>query len=336
MKKIKTFFKENFKDILWDITIIIIFILLVFVRLPYVIYKPGGIINVSDRITIKEDIKPNSGSYNLSYVTAVKANIPNLIASFFIKDWERIKIDDVTYSGTNYAETLQIEKYQLRNAIDNAIIIAYQKAGKNIEITGKKLMVISIEEQADTTLKLLDEIKEVDGISLNNGDELRAYLNTKNAGDTVKFKIIRNDTETEATAKLYQSEDKIVVGIYAFEDNKYTADPKIEVSTKESEAGASGGFMTCLAIYDSLIDEDLTHGKTIVGTGTIEADGSIGEIGGVKYKLLGAEKEHADIFFVPKDNYKEAKKIYDEYKLSFKLIKVEKIDDAIEYLNSII
>ena len=66
-------------------------------------------------------------------------------------------------------------------------------------------------------------------------------------------------------------------------------------------------MITNLAIYNYLTEEDITHGKTIVGTGTIDINGNVGEISGVKYKLQGAIKEKADIFLVPSgDNYNEA------------------------------
>ena len=48
-----------------------------------------------------------------------------------------------------------------------------------------------------------------------------------------------------------------------------------------------------LAIYKELIEEDITHGLKIVGTGTIDELGNVGEIDGVKYKILGAVKNKA-------------------------------------------
>lgn len=54
--------------------------------------------------------------------------------------------------------------------------------------------------------------------------------------------------------------------------------------------------MTTLEIYNSLTDDDLTKGYKIVGTGTIDMEGNVGMIGGVKYKLKGAIKKKADIF----------------------------------------
>ena len=63
-----------------------------------------------------------------------------------------------------------------------------------------------------------------------------------------------------------------------------------------------------------LSSDDITHGKKVVGTGTIDVYGNVGEIGGIKYKLMAASKKNADIVFVPEANYKEAKKIMDKEK----------------------
>ena len=107
------------------------------------------------------------------------------------------------------------------------------------------------------------------------------------------------------------------------------------MKTKASEAGSSGGLMLSLEIYDKLTSKDLSHGKKVMGTGTIDEDGNVGAIGGVKYKMLGAQKDGADIFFVPKENYDEAKKVYKKNNLSFALVMVETFDEAIHYLNNL-
>ena len=79
---------------------------------------------------------------------------------------------------------------------------------------------------------------------------------------------------------------------------RFFCDINIKVKTKSSESGASGGFMTALAIYNALTSDDITKGKIIAGTGTIDSEGNVGVIGGVKYKLSGAVKNHADIMLV--------------------------------------
>lgn len=90
--------------------------------------------------------------------------------------------------------------------------------------------------------------------------------------------------------------------------------------------------MLSLTIYDLITNKDIARNRVIAGTGTIDINGNVGEIGGVKYKIKGAVKDNADIFFVPKDNYNEAKKIVDKNKYRIKLVKVETLKDAVDYL----
>ena len=87
-----------------------------------------------------------------------------------------------------------------------------------------------------------------------------------------------------------------------------------------------------LSIYDNLVDDDLTRGDKIIGTGTIDVDGNIGEIGGVKYKLIGAVNNKAKIFLCPKDNYEEAITIARERKYDIIIKSVETFDEAVSYL----
>ena len=89
-----------------------------------------------------------------------------------------------------------------------------------------------------------------------------------------------------------------------------------------------------LLIYNKLVSYDITGGKRVVGTGTIDLKGNVGEIGGVKHKLMAASNRKADIVFVPKDNYKEAKKIKDDKGYNFKLVGVSTFDEAVEYLEN--
>ena len=94
--------------------------------------------------------------------------------------------------------------------------------------------------------------------------------------------------------------------------------------------------MMTLALYQAISGEDLTHGLKIVGTGTIDENGTVGSIGGVEYKLQGAVKDKADLFFVPAgENYEEAKKVKKEHNYDIKLVKVSSIDQAITYLENL-
>ncbi|MCI8575863.1 MAG: hypothetical protein HFI09_05270, partial [Bacilli bacterium] len=102
--------------------------------------------------------------------------------------------------------------------------------------------------------------------------------------------------------------------------------------SKSSESGPCGGLMNALAIYNALVEEDITKGKKIIGTGTIDRDGTVGDIGGVKYKLLGAAKKKADIFLVPEKNYDEAIQVKNENHLDIRVISVRTLEEALAAL----
>lgn len=96
--------------------------------------------------------------------------------------------------------------------------------------------------------------------------------------------------------------------------------------------GPSGGLLQTLSIYASLLNINFENVK-ISGTGTINSDGTIGRIGGIKQKILTADYLGVDLFFIPSDHLNDISGLsYD-----FDIIPVETIDDALirllEYAN---
>ena len=61
-------------------------------------------------------------------------------------------------------------------------------------------------------------------------------------------------------------------------------------------------------------------------------NGNVGEIGGIKYKIMGAVKNNMDVVLVPSANYKEALQVKKEKKYKIKIVEVKTFNDAIEYL----
>ena len=88
--------------------------------------------------------------------------------------------------------------------------------------------------------------------------------------------------------------------------------------------------MISLIIYDKLNKIDLSKGRIIAGTGTIDSNGNIGEISGIKFKILGALK--SDVFFLPYGNFEEADKFIKERKINVNLVPVKTLEDAVNYL----
>ncbi|MFD9796904.1 PDZ domain-containing protein [Streptomyces sp. NPDC059070] len=75
--------------------------------------------------------------------------------------------------------------------------------------------------------------------------------------------------------------------------------------------GPSAGLLFSLGIVDKLDGDgsggELTGGRVIAGTGTIDADGTVGAVGGVSLKTRAARRDGATVFLVPKDECSDAR-----------------------------
>ena len=323
----KTFIKENIKFLL---ILIVAFFVLTF-ELPYYIDTPGGLIDVSERLEVEDGYGIN-GSLNLAYISEFRATIPTLIVAYFNGDWEIIKKDDVVADNETIEENNYRNKILLEEANQNAIIVAFDKAGLDYEVTNRKVNIIYIYEEADTDLKIGDIITEINGVEINNKEEA---LNIIKESDELSIKVINDGIEYNRYANKVDIGGEDLIGIMVSETKDVTPSKEVSINFKESESGPSGGFMMSLSIYDYLTSEDLTKGLKIVGTGTIDEFGNVGVIGGIEHKIKAAVKEDADIFFSPSANYAEALEVVTEENLDITLVEVSHIDDAIEYLNNL-
>lgn len=321
--KLYNYLKENIK---FFITLIVLFIICTF-ELPYYINTPGGLLDVKDRVYIS-DSYGISGSLNLAYVTEIKATIPTLIISYFNDNWDVLKKEDVIASNETKKENEYRSKILLSESQNNAVIVGFNLAGENIEITNRKLYVTYIDENSITDLKIGDQIVSINNTKINSKEDALNEIKNSN-----KFNIEVINDGVKYIRSATKQEDKIGILISEIKDVKTERD--VEFKFKNSESGPSGGFMMALSIYDYLTEEDLTNNLKIVGTGTIDEEGNVGEIGGVKYKIKAAAKNDTDIFFVPKENYEEAMEVKNTNNLDIKLISISNITDAINYLENL-
>ena len=332
MKKIKQFIQENYMFLLFDLVLIVVLTH----PLPYYIYNGGGILSVNDKVIV-DDMTESSGSYNLCYVSEIQATIPSYLLSYVLSDWDMVSKEEVAVNSSETNNDLSVrDQIYLRQANSNAIISAFKSSNNYYEITDINPIVLGKVEEAETDLVIGDEIISIDNIKMNRLEEITSYIETKNIGDTLNIKVMNNNKEYERTVKVKEIENNKRIGILIDEVINYKTDKKVTFNFKNSEGGPSGGFMISLALYDYLVNEDLSKGLKISGTGTIDMDGNVGSIGGVKYKLKGAVKKKSDVFFVPSgENYEEAIKLKEKNKYDIDVVGVSTLDDAINYLKNI-
>lgn len=330
-EKVKEFIKTEYKFILF----LIVFVVICTWPVNYYIVIGGGISDISDRVVVENGDSSN-GSFNLSYVSELKGTTLSYLLSYVMPHWKRVSMDDYKYTTDEDYQDIEFRsELDLLSSNSNAIYYAYQLADKPCEVVKTDVYVIVKFPEYDNPLEVGDKLLKVNGVLCANLVEFQEAIQ-KVEGNSVRVTVLRDGKEMELTSKLYEEENRKVLGVGLQSFTTYDVDPEVEFQFEKNESGPSAGLITTLSIYDQLTKGDLTKGKLIAGTGTIEADGSIGQIGEVEYKLLGAVDGGAQVFLVPAgENYQDCKKMKKEENLDIKLISVKNIDDAIKKLKDL-
>jgi PDZ domain-containing secreted protein len=226
--KILSFIKQNIGFIIF----LIIFNFIITYPLPYYIHTTGGIIDVSDKVSIENEYKIK-GSYNLSYVTEIKGNVITCLLSYIMPNWEMIPEEEESFKNETYEEVDFRNKMMLEDANQNAVFYAYKKANKEVKITGQENYVVYVDENATTDLKIGDEILSVNGINITNQDEYKNIIQKLNIDDTVNIKVKTKDKEiVNKTMKVYEDDGRKITGLYFITKYLYATNPKITIILK--------------------------------------------------------------------------------------------------------
>lgn len=300
----------------------------------YYIVIGGGVSDVKERIEVTDKYK-SKGSFNLTYVSELKGTVMTYALSYVIPTWDRESMSDYKYSESENYDDIEFRgELDLESTNGSATKVAYELAGNTYKEISSKIYVIGRFDEYESELEIRDQLLGINGKVYETIADYAEYIQTLEVGDEIPVKVLRDGKEITINSKLYKEGDRKVFGVALQTSKKYETDPKISIKFKPGEAGPSGGLITTLEIYNQLVKEDITNGLTIAGTGTVDDNGNVGEIGGVRYKVLGAVDGGADIFLVPYGkNYEEAVEVKKEKDLDIAILRVKTVEEAIEKLS---
>jgi PDZ domain-containing protein len=194
-----------------------------------------------------------------------------------------------------------------------------------------KVVVQEVPEGSPSELLLVegDTIDAVDGRPTPDAHTLSEVLTAIPGGTTVTVDTthLGESGQVEITTKQADDREGSLLGVSVLEQPSAPFDVQIDV---EDVGGPSAGLMLTLGILDLVGDDDLTGGAVVAGTGTIDARGTVGPIGGITLKMVAAQDLGADLFLVPADNCAEATRAADP---GFPLARVATLDDALKALS---
>ena len=195
----------------------------------------------------------SKGSFNLAYVREYRATIPTILISLINKNWNLIKQEEVLLDTEDDNSYEYRDKILMDESISNAIYVAYTKANKKINIISNKLLVLYLSSSSNTNLKVGDEIISINNQKIENKEDITNIVNNSNVGDKIEIKVINNDKKYNRYAYIINEENSKKIGILISNIKEYDTIPKVKVNVDKNESGSSGGLITALSIYDSLV-----------------------------------------------------------------------------------
>ncbi len=195
----------------------------------------------------------------------------------------------------------QENQAQFKSSQEAAIMSALRLLGYPV-----KVVVTGITDglPAQGHLQANDQITTVDGKPVSSAQNLTALIRSRPAGTSLTIGYVRGGSPaTVALTTAAAKDGSPRIGVEIREDQPSPYHVSINLN---NVGGPSAGLMFTLGIIDRIKGEDLTGGKTIAGTGTIDEDGNVGPIGGIPQKMRGARRDHATVFLTPADNCAEA------------------------------
>ncbi len=179
-------------------------------------------------------------------------------------------------------------------------------------------------------LKKTDIITGVDGEPVATFSALADAIAVHEPGDDITVTVMRDGKDrTETFATIDDGTGDAAIGVWI----DPTFDLPIDVTVQiDSVGGPSAGLMFSLGIMDRLTEVDELDGARVAGTGTIDATGDVGPIGGIRMKLYGAQDAGSEWFLAPVENCADVRGNIPD---GLHVVAVDTLDDAYDAISRI-
>jgi Lon-like protease len=328
------------------ILIMLLLSIVAFIPTPYYLYQPGSIEALQPKIKVEDGYTKEDGSFHLTTILSIKAMNPYILAYGLVAPHTDIVEEEDVKGDLTDQEYNRLLEFMMKNSKQNALVAGFKQAGEEVEIDYHGIFVSAIltDSKAKNVLQVGDVITSIDGKKMYEATEFISYIEqNKKEGDQATLTITRGKEEIKETVemvKLDPSTSKVGIGIVPEEDFTATVPREVEIESDDI-GGPSAGLMFSLEILNQLIPEDLTKGYKIAGTGTIDHNGNVGQIGGITHKITAAYEDEADIFFAPKDitsydgNEKEVIAEVEKNGYEVEVVPVATLSEVVEYLEGL-
>ncbi|WP_246111276.1 YlbL family protein [Terrabacter aerolatus] len=287
------------------------------VHLPYAVMSPGPtqdtlgtsadgkstpIISISGLPTYPTDGALRFTTVRVEGGPGYPVDVWDILQAWIDPARDVLPVDDVFDPQVTQQQVAEENAIQMEGSQEEATAVALRAIGKQVP-THIAIAGITDTSKAKGVLQVGDRLDRIDGTAITTSEGVRDALQKKKPGDTVSMTVTRKGKELTLDVPTVAGQGgRTALGVLLGLDHDFPAKITIDAG---SIGGPSAGLMFSLGIYDKLTPGPLAGGRQIAGTGTIDDQGVVGPIGGIRQKLAGARDDGAQYFLAPADNCNE-------------------------------
>ncbi|MCT1806982.1 PDZ domain-containing protein [Dermabacter hominis] len=307
---------------------------------PYVVESPGPSLNVlgeyegKDIVSVENrDGAASEGELRMTTVSVQGSpgyDIPlaGVMSAWFDRDRSIMPVEALYPDDTDAEDNSLMNTVEMNGSQQEAIAAALAKQGISYSTTTIVAGVRS-DGAAANRLEPGDVVLTVNGQQVTDVASAGEAIGRTPRGQKVNVTVRRKGEEKSfALTPRYEGE-RALVGIVLSRGFEFPV--KVNFAL-DGIGGPSAGMIFALAIYDEMTPGDLTGGKKIAGTGTIDEQGTVGPIGGIRQKMIGARSDGAEYFLAPAANCDEVTGHIPE---GLQVVKIDSLSDAINSVEQI-
>ena len=297
------------------------------------IFLPDDARPLASRVQVEGE-KPDPNGGGIHYV-AVDVRKASLLEKLFpgLYDGATLEpVSNVLAEGEDEGAHRRCELAAMRRSQEYATAVALRALDYRIRT---RRLGVGVEGTfpgypAAGKLRSCDWIRAIDGKPIGQSEDVTRVLGSKKPGERVRMTIEREGKRQNVvlrTAKDPRDPKRSFVGISVadvFDVDRIPVDVNIDLGRV---GGPSAGLAFALDLAEEL-GRDVDRGYRVAATGEIFLDGSVGPVGGIKQKTIGARRSGMDVFLVPGDNAAEARKYAD----GLRIVPVDSFQQALRAL----
>jgi Lon-like protease len=256
-----------------------------------------------------------SGIYYLD-VLVHRASVPESWIARFEDSSTVLPAAAVVPPGGSDSDLDRVDHLTFADSRTVAGVVALRALGRTVTVVRTGVTFDGVDSTAPAARAGLRPgmvITAIDGVRVPGLSDLKRQMAGRKPGGKIHLSVLDGTKKLELTTTLTSDpavKGRPIIGVLGVHDAPPRArlPVKVTISPRGLGRGPSAGLAFTLEVYDALTGHQLAKGRRIAVTGTIDLDGKVGPIGGVRQKVIGAARAGADVVLVPVLNAPDARK----------------------------